>query len=87
MYLIFSSRKREQPRHIISLARSGTGKTHLQESIDNLIPKEEKIEITTLSENAFYYFGQQELKHKLILIEDLDGAEGALYPIRKLQSN
>ena len=65
---------------------SGTGKTHLQENIGNLIPDEEKIEITTLSENAFYYFGQQELKHKLILIEDLDGAEGALYPIRELQS-
>ena len=66
MYLIFSSRKREQPLHIISLGSSGTGKTHLQESIGNLIPEEEKIEITTLSENAFYYFGQQELKHKLI---------------------
>lgn len=86
MYLIFSSRKREQPLHIISLGLSGTGKTHLQENIGNLIPDEEKIEITTLSENAFYYFGQQELKHKLILIEDLDGAEGALYPIRELQS-
>jgi len=86
MYLIFSSRKREQPLHIISLGSSGTGKTHLQESIGNLIPDEEKVEITTLSENAFYYFGQQELKHKLILIEDLDGAESALYPIRELQS-
>lgn len=86
IYLIFSSRKREQPLHIISLGSSGTGKTHLQESIGNLIPEEEKIEITTLSENAFYYFGQQELKNKLILIEDLDGAEGALYPIRELQS-
>jgi hypothetical protein len=57
MYLIFSSRKREQPLHIISLGSSGTGKTHLQESIGNLIPDEEKTEITTLSENAFYYFG------------------------------
>lgn len=52
MYLIFSSRKREQPLHIISLGSSGTGKTHLQESIGNLIPDEEKVEITTLSENA-----------------------------------
>lgn len=86
MYLIFSSRKTAQPLHIISLGSSGTGKTHLQESIGNLIPSEEKLEITTLSENAFYYFGRQELKHKLILIEDLDGAESALYPLRELQS-
>lgn len=39
-----------------------------------------------MSENAFYYFGQRELKNKLILIEDLDGAENVLYPLRELQS-
>jgi hypothetical protein len=38
----------------------------------------DKVEITTLSENALYYFGQRELKHWLVLIEDLDGAENAL---------
>lgn len=86
MFLIFCSRKRDQPLHVVSLGSSGTGKTHLQESIGNLIPDEEKLEITTLSENAFYYFGQQELKHKLILIEDLDGVLQALYPLRELQS-
>lgn len=86
MYLIFTSRKREQPLHIVSLGASGTGKTHLQEKVGELIPEEDKIEITTLSENAFYYFGQRELKNKLILIEDLDGAENVLYPLRELQS-
>ncbi len=86
MYLIFTSRKRNQPLHIISLGSSGTGKTHLQESIGNLIPSEDKIILTSVSENAFYYYGTQELKNKLILIEDMDGAESALYPIRELQS-
>jgi hypothetical protein len=86
MYLIFTSRKRSQPLHVVSLGASGIGKTHLQEKIGELIPEEDKIEITTLSENAFYYFGQRELKNKLILIEDLDGAENVLYPLRELQS-
>lgn len=86
MYLIFTSRKQNQPLHIVSLGSSGTGKTHLQEKIGELIPEEDRIEITTLSENAFYYFGQRELKNKLILIEDLDGADNALYPLRELQS-
>ena len=86
MYLIFTSRKRDQPLHIVSLGASGTGKTHLQESIGRLIPEEDLLEITTLSENAFYYFGQRELKHKLILIEDLDGADNVMYPLRELQS-
>jgi predicted transcriptional regulator len=86
MYIIFTSRKREHPLHVVSLGSSGTGKTYLQEKVAELIPEEDKLEITVLSENAFYYFGQRELQHKLILIEDLDGAENVLYPLRELQS-
>jgi DNA primase len=85
-WLTYTSRKREKPLHLMCLGASGVGKTYLQEKIGQLIPEEDKLEITTLSENAFYYFGQEELKHKLILIEDLDGAENVLYPLRELQS-
>ena len=76
MFLIFTSRLRETPLHIISL----------QEKVSELIPQHDKLEVTILSENAFYYFGQKELKHKLVLIEDMDGAENVLYPLRELQS-
>jgi hypothetical protein len=86
MYLIFTSRLRENPLHIISLGSSGIGKTHLQEKVSALVPEEDKLEITTLSGNAFYYFGQQELRNKLILIEDLDGADEVLYPLREIKS-
>jgi len=86
MILVFISRLREQPLHIISLGGSGTGKTYLQEKISELIPEQDKKEITILSENAFYYFEKTELKHKLVLIEDMDGAEQVLYPLRELQS-
>ena len=88
MYLVFTSRLREQPLHIISLGASGTGKTYLQEKIAELIPEEHKLEITTLSENALYYFERTELKNKLVLIEDLDGAndDKILYAIRELMS-
>lgn len=86
MYLVFTSRLRDQPLHIISLGSSGTGKTYLQEKISELIPENDKLEITILSENAFYYFDRKELKHKLVLIEDMDGAENVLYPLRELQS-
>jgi predicted transcriptional regulator len=86
MYTIFTSRKREHPLHIVSLGSSGTGKTYLQEKVSELIPDEDKEEITSLSENAFYYFGKTELKNKLILIEDLDGALSSMFPLRELQS-
>ena len=86
MYLIFTSRKREHPLHVISLGSSGIGKTHLQEKVSALIPEEDKIESTSLTAAAIYYFGRYDLRHKLVLIEDLDGAEEALFPIRELQS-
>ncbi|RVU90821.1 hypothetical protein EH230_07965 [Flavobacterium columnare] len=86
MYLIFTSRKTNNPLHCISLGSSGAGKTHLQSKVSELIPEEDKIEMTVLSANAFYYFNRTELQNKLILIEDLDGAESVLYPLRELQS-
>lgn len=86
MYLIFTSRKTDNPLHCISFGSSGVGKTHLQSKVAELIPEEDKIEITVLSANAFYYFKRNELKNKLILIEDLDGAEEVLYPLRELQT-
>ena len=85
-YLVYTSRKRETPLHLMYLGSSGTAKTWLQERVSELMPEEDKLEITTLSMNAFYYFGREELKHKLLLIEDLDGAESVLYPLRELQS-
>lgn len=86
MYLIFTTRKLQNPLHIISLASSGTGKSYLQEKVSQCIPDEDKKEITSLSPNSFYYQEQTILKHKLILLEDLTGAESSMYPIRELQS-
>lgn len=86
MYLIFTSRKTANPLHCISFGSSGTGKTHLQNKVADLIPIEDRVEITQLSTNAFYYFKQFELKNKLVLIEDMDGAEDGLLPLRELQT-
>ena len=86
MYLIFTSRLMDSPLHCISFGSSGVGKTHLQSKVAALIPEEAKVEMTVLSANAFYYFKRQELKNKLVLIEDMDGAEEVLYPLRELQT-
>ena len=41
---------------------------------------------TASTENALYYVGKTDLKTKLILIEDMDGANSVLYVLRELQS-
>lgn len=85
-YLVYCTRKQAVPLHIMFLGASGSGKTYLQEKISELIPEEDKIEITQITENALYYFKQHELQNKLILIEDLDGAMTVFYPLRELQT-
>ena len=86
MYLIFTSRLLSNPLHCISFGSSGAGKTHLQSKVAELIPNEDKVEFTMLSANAFYYFKKDELKNKLIVIEDFDGASEGLLPLRELQT-
>jgi DNA primase len=86
MYLVFTSRLQKRPLHVVSLGASGTGKTYLQEKVAALVPEQEKVELTSSSENAFYYFGEGDLSHKLVLIEDMEGIGHMLYPIRELQS-
>ena len=85
-YLIYTYRKNGNPLHVMFLGASGSGKTYLQEKISELIPEEDKMEITQITENALYYFKQEELKNKLIIFEDLDGAMQVFYPMRELQT-
>jgi len=86
MWTVFTSRLMQTPLHIICLGASGTGKTYLQEKISELIPKQHKVTITASTENALYYVGKTEYKHKLLLIEDLDGVSSNLLTLRELQS-
>jgi DNA primase len=86
MWTVFTSRIMQTPLHIICLGASGTGKTYLQEKISELIPKQHKVTITASTENALYYVGKTEYKHKLLLIEDLDGVSSNLLTLRELQS-
>lgn len=82
----YATRKQHDPLHVICLGASGTGKTFLQERITDLIPEEDKVSGTAISENALYYAQDLNLKNKLFIIEDLDGASNILYALRELQT-
>jgi hypothetical protein len=50
------------------------------------MPEDSKMENTQFTENSFYYFKREEIRGKIFLIEDLDGAQAVMYPIRELQT-
>ena len=86
LWLVYSSRKRPRPLHVICLGASGTGKTYLQEKVARFVGEDEKFTFTASTENAFYYLEPYDLCHKLVMIEDMDGAQYLLYPLRELQT-
>ncbi|MBI1222593.1 MAG: hypothetical protein GC180_08325 [Bacteroidetes bacterium] len=86
LLLAMTSRKTPDPISVLCLAKSGTGKSYLMERVALCIPDEDKKEHTQFTSNAFYYYKREEIRHKIFLIEDLEGALGVLFPIRELQS-
>ena len=56
------------------------------EKVASCFPVEDLLENTQFTENSFYYYKREEIRGKVFLIEDLDGAQAVLYPIRELQS-
>jgi hypothetical protein len=86
LLLAMTSRKMKDPLSVICLAKSGVGKSYLMEKVAQCIPSEEAKEHTQFSGNSFYYFKREEIKGTVFLIEDLDGAQAVMFPIRELQT-
>ena len=88
LFIIASSYKTPSPLHGIVQGSSGSGKTHLISKIAELMPPEDVLKFTRITESSLYNWGEWDLVGKLIVIEDLDGLkEEALYSLRELISN
>jgi hypothetical protein len=81
-----TSRKRDVPLSILILSSSGAGKTALQDAVVAFCPPEDLVKLTSLSGKALFYKERLSLKHKVLALEEGDGAEEASYAIRNLIS-
>jgi DNA primase len=86
LHQVMVSRLQDDPVSVICLSASGSGKSYLLEKVAQCFPSELFIENTQMSENSFYYFRRDQIKGKIFLIEDMDGARNVEYPIRELIS-
>jgi hypothetical protein len=85
-YLAVTSRKRQDPLALLILSCSGAGKTALQDAVCDFCPPEDLVKLTSLSGKALFYKDKDSLKHKVLALEEGDGAEEASYAIRNLIS-
>ena len=87
LHLTMLSRRLPEPISVICMAGSGAGKSYLVEKIAECVPVPDVREYTQLTAASLYHHQKHELAGKVLLIEDLISAKGAMTPIRSLQSN
>lgn len=86
-YVAAISRKMDEPLSVMIQSRSAAGKSFLQDTVLSLVPEEDFIKYTRLTDQALFYKEVDSLKHKILAIEELDGMNGAIYSIRSIQSS
>jgi energy-coupling factor transporter ATP-binding protein EcfA2 len=87
LFIIASTYKMSNPLHALVQGSSGSGKSHLINSIGNCMPPEDVMSMTRVTSKSFYHYNKDELVDKLMLIQDFDGLdEEAQYAFRELQS-
>lgn len=86
LFFLYLSRLLDEPLHAIIYGKSGSGKTYLQTKISECLPDESVRTITSLTENTLYYSAKDFWKHKVLLIEDLEGVYNAFLPLREFMS-
>lgn len=88
LFLIIISYLNKNPLHALVQGSSGSGKTHIISRIADLMPQEDVLRFTRITESSLYNWGEFDLFRKVVIIEDLDGLkEDALYALREFISN
>jgi len=85
-YLAAISRKLDEPLSVLIQSRSAAGKSTLQDAILSLVPEEDYVKYTRVTDQALFYKEEDSLSHKIIAIEEQEGMGGAAYSIRNIQS-
>lgn len=86
-YLGAVSRKLNEPLALLIVARSGAGKSALQDAICNFVPPEELVRVTRLTGQALFYKDPYSLQRKMLVIAEDEGAQAAVYSLRTLASD
>ncbi len=85
-YLAATSRKMDDPLAVLIQSNSAAGKSTLMDAVLELMPPEDVERFTAMTGQSLYYLADSDLKHKILAIAEVAGAEKAGYAIKMLQS-
>ena len=86
-YLAAVSRKLDDPLSVLIQSRSAAGKSTLQDAVLSLVPDEDYVKYTRITDQALFYKDEDSLVNKILAIEEEVGMGGAAYSIRNIQSS
>ena len=86
-YLALVSRKLPEPLSVLFCARSGAGKSLLQDRLCDFCPPEDLVKYTRISGQVLFYKDEDALKNKLLAVDEEDGATQAACALRSLLSS
>lgn len=86
LFLASISSQTQSPINVTVKAESSAGKNFLVESVCSLLPPEWVRSITAMTRQAIFFSAEDAFKHKLVIIAEAPGAEGADYSVRTMQS-
>ena len=84
LYIAATSRKLDDPISVIVISESASGKSMLIDTVIKLIPPEEVISVTSLSEQALNYM--EDLSHKFVSLGEIVHSETIEHQIREMLS-
>ena len=85
-YITAVSRFLTDPLAMLVLSRPGAGKTALQNAVCKFVPPEHCIQYTRLTGQSLFYHAQDQLKNKVLAIEEEEGMQDAMYSVKTLIS-
>jgi hypothetical protein len=85
-YLVATSRLLKNPLSAVITSQAGSGKSLVAELVMKFIPDDQKVDLERITPTVLYYQPEDRMKHKVLSIEEEQGAQGADYSLRCLMS-
>ena len=86
VYLAASSRKLDDPVSVIVSSQSAAGKSYLIDTVKKLMPEEEVVSMTSLSDQALNYLPDDALLHKFLIMGEAAHSESVEHQLREMLS-
>jgi 5S rRNA maturation endonuclease (ribonuclease M5) len=86
IYLAASSRKMDDPISVLIISQSASGKSLLVDTVRRLIPQEDVVAVSSLSDQALNYLPEGGLLHKFLILGEAVHSEVVEHQIREMLS-